>query len=83
MLHPPGYLYITDFLCVVRTIHCFQCLHYLFIILSGVLVLSWYPPGQADEQGKPSDKLVRKIMDIAHDHQIRVNYYDQTFAARE
>lgn len=41
-------------------------------ICAGVLVLSWYPPGKADGQGIPSDGLVAKIMDIAHEHQLKV-----------
>lgn len=31
----------------------------------GVLVLSWYPPGSADENGIPTDPLVPALMDAA------------------
>ena len=31
----------------------------------GVIVFSWYPPGLADENGKPSDELVPVLLDAA------------------
>lgn len=38
----------------------------------GVVVLSWYPPGVADEHGEPSEDLVPAVMDAAHRHHIKV-----------
>lgn len=40
--------------------------------MPGVVVLSWYPPGVADEHGKPSEDLVPAVMDAAHRHSIKV-----------
>ncbi|XP_005270567.1 glycoprotein endo-alpha-1,2-mannosidase-like protein isoform X1 [Homo sapiens] len=37
----------------------------------GVLVLSWYPPGMADDNGEPSDDLVPAILDTAHQYSIQ------------
>ncbi len=33
---------------------------------AGVLILSWYPPGLADENGLPSDDTVMPVMEAAH-----------------
>ena len=38
----------------------------------GVLVLSWYPPGVADNHGAPTEDLVPAVMDAAHRHSIKV-----------
>lgn len=38
----------------------------------GVLVLSWYPPGVADDHGEPAEDLVPAVMDAAHRHSIKV-----------
>lgn len=42
-------------------------------VVSGVLVLSWYPPGMADDNGEPSDDLVPAILDTAHQYNIQVS----------
>lgn len=42
------------------------------LLMPGVVVLSWYPPGVADEHGKPSEDLVPAVMDAAHRHSIKV-----------
>ncbi|XP_026865552.2 glycoprotein endo-alpha-1,2-mannosidase-like protein isoform X2 [Electrophorus electricus] len=39
---------------------------------AGVVVLSWYPPGVADEHGEPTEDLVPAVMDAAHRHRIKV-----------
>lgn len=44
---------------------------------SGVLVLSWYPPGMADDNGEPSDDLVPAILDTAHQYNIQVSLQDE------
>ncbi|CAB1350915.1 unnamed protein product [Coregonus sp. 'balchen'] len=38
---------------------------------AGVLVLSWYPPGIADNHGEPCEDLVPAVMDAAHRHSIK------------
>lgn len=40
--------------------------------VAGVLVLSWYPPGVADDHGEPTEDLVPAVMDAAHRHSIKV-----------
>lgn len=42
------------------------------LLVVGVLVLSWYPPGVADDHGEPSEDLVPAVMDAAHRHSIKV-----------
>lgn len=44
----------------------------LTVSASGVLVLSWYPPGIADNHGEPCEDLVPAVMDAAHRHSIKV-----------
>ena len=38
----------------------------------GVLVLSWYPPSLADENGLPSDPMVRPLLDAALVHGLKI-----------
>jgi hypothetical protein len=38
----------------------------------GVLVLSWYPPNLADENGLPSDPLVSPLLDAAFAHGLKI-----------
>lgn len=45
--------------------------------VSGVLVLSWYPPGMADDNGEPSDDLVPAILDTAHQYSIQVSLQEE------
>jgi len=40
----------------------------------GVLALSWYPNGKADDQGKPTEDLVPKILNVANEYGIKVMY---------
>lgn len=49
----------------------------LVLCVSGVLVLSWYPPGMADDNGEPSDDLVPAILDTAHQYQIQVSLQEE------
>lgn len=44
-----------------------------FLYCLGVLVLSWYPPGMADDNGEPTDDLVPAILDTAHQYNIQVS----------
>ena len=48
---------------------------YTFVYnFTGVCVVSWYPPGQADNEGKESDSLIPKLLDTAALYKIKVNY---------
>ncbi|CAM9321700.1 unnamed protein product [Lampetra planeri] len=49
---------------------------------AGVLVISWYPPGVADDHGEPSDDLVPAVMDAAHRHSIKVTFHIQSYEGR-
>jgi len=51
--------------------------HYYLTFLynyAGVCVVSWYPPGQADNEGKEPDSLIPKLLDTAALYKIKVNY---------
>ncbi|KAM7421248.1 hypothetical protein PAMA_015412 [Pampus argenteus] len=39
---------------------------------AGVLVLSWYPPGVADDNGEPAEDLVPAVLDAAYRHNLKV-----------
>ncbi|XP_036948914.1 glycoprotein endo-alpha-1,2-mannosidase-like protein [Acanthopagrus latus] len=49
---------------------------------AGVLVLSWYPPGVADDHGEPTEDLVPAVMDAAHRHSIKVAFHIQPYKGR-
>lgn len=51
---------------------------FIFILL-GVVVLSWYPPGVADEHGEPTEDLVPSVLDAAHRHSLKVTGERQHF----
>lgn len=58
--------------------HCVPLKGLLYCL--GVLVLSWYPPGMADDNGEPSDDLVPAILDTAHQYNIQVSSKGHTSA---
>lgn len=43
-----------------------------FSVSPGVLVLSWYPPGLADDNGEPAEDLVSAVLDAAYRHSLKV-----------
>ena len=45
--------------------------HYIFT-LPGVVSISWYPAGLADQQGKPSDDLMPTYLDAAQKYGLKV-----------
>lgn len=49
---------------------------------AGVLVLSWYPPGVADDHGEPSEDLVPAVLDAAHKHSLKVAFHIQPYKGR-
>lgn len=53
------------------------CVSEAACVVSGVLVLSWYPPGMADDNGEPSDDLVPAILDTAHQYNIQVSLQEE------
>ncbi|XP_078539911.1 glycoprotein endo-alpha-1,2-mannosidase-like protein [Lissotriton helveticus] len=48
----------------------------------GVLVLAWFPPGLADDNGEPTDDLVPLILDAAHAYNIKVAFHIQPYKGR-
>uniref|UniRef100_A0A674NEV9 Uncharacterized protein n=1 Tax=Takifugu rubripes TaxID=31033 RepID=A0A674NEV9_TAKRU len=50
----------------VREVHMKQ-------IAGSVLVLSWYPPGLAEDNREISEDLVSSILDAAYRHNLKVN----------
>lgn len=49
----------------------------------GVVALSWYPPGQADEHGPPSDKMVPALLDAALDRGLKVCLQIEPYEGRD
>ncbi|MBN3294254.1 MANEL protein, partial [Polypterus senegalus] len=49
---------------------------------AGVLVLSWYPPGVADDNGEPTEDLVPAILDSANRRNIKVAFHIQPYKGR-
>lgn len=56
--------------------HKYRTINHHFL---GVVVLSWYPPGVADEHGEPTEDLVPSVMDAAHRHSLKVTGERQHF----
>ena len=48
----------------------------------GVLVLSWYPPGKADNNGIPVDGLVPIILDSAKKYGLKVTFHIEPYENR-
>ena len=50
----------------------YPCVTFYFI--TGVIAVSWYPPGQADQEGKPWDDFMSKLLDIADKFKVKVRF---------
>ncbi|XP_062583594.1 glycoprotein endo-alpha-1,2-mannosidase-like [Saccostrea cucullata] len=50
---------------------------------AGVLVVSWYPPNDADNEGKQPDKLMPLILDMADKYQLKVAFHIEPFKGRD
>ena len=48
----------------------------------GVVVLSWYPPGKADEEGIPSDSLVPLLLDAAAKYNLKITFHIEPYEGR-
>lgn len=44
----------------------------IFLPYLGVVAVSWYPPGQADDNGQPFDGLIPLILDAAQANGVQV-----------
>lgn len=49
---------------------------------TGVVVISWYPPEEADDNGKPLDSLVPLILDAAHSYGLKVCLHIEPYKDR-
>lgn len=49
----------------------------------GVVVLSWYPPGKADNEGIPSDSLVPMLLDAADKYKLKVTLHIEPYKGRD
>lgn len=58
--------------CVVYTTDDVPLSPSLFLNSSGVLAISWYPPGMKDDNGDTTDDIVPLVLDAAHKYQIKV-----------
>lgn len=62
----------------IKTVKILPILSLSFAInicmLSGVFALSWYPPGMADDEGKPFHALVFDMLDIAQKYDVKVGF---------
>lgn len=48
----------------------------------GVISVSWYPPGLADDEGLPPDSLIPLLLDIAHKYAIKVTLHLEPYESR-
>jgi len=49
---------------------------------AGVLAVSWYPPGQADEHGPPSDGIVPLLLERALAHGVAICIHVEPYEGR-
>lgn len=49
----------------------------------GVIVLSWYPPGKADNEGIPSDSLVPSLLNAAAKYRLKVTLHIEPYKGRD
>lgn len=40
--------------------------------ISGVVAVSWYPTGTADDEGQPPDLLIPTLLDVADKYDLKV-----------
>lgn len=48
----------------------------------GVIVVSWYPPGLADDEGPPPDPLIPLLLDAALAHRIKLALHIEPYKGR-
>lgn len=48
----------------------------------GVLAVSWFPPGKADDEGIPVTPLIPKLLDIAQKHSMKVVLHSEPYNGR-
>eukprot|EP00760_Papus_ankaliazontas_P000434 PhM_4_TR10071/c0_g1_i3/m.46885/K15538/MANEA; glycoprotein endo-alpha-1,2-mannosidase len=48
----------------------------------GVCVLSWYPPTETDDNGLPSDDIVRPLLDAAQVQGVKIAFHSEPYHSR-
>ncbi|XP_041462899.1 glycoprotein endo-alpha-1,2-mannosidase-like [Lytechinus variegatus] len=48
----------------------------------GVISMSWYPAGLADDQGKPIDDMMPTYLNIAHKYGIKITFHSEPYKGR-
>jgi hypothetical protein len=46
---------------------------------SGVLSVSWYPPGLADDEGDNVDAVIPQLLEAAQKYDLKVGFLNQSF----
>lgn len=54
-------------------VHFFACFDH--DALSGVLAVSWYPPGTKDDNGEPTEDIVPLILEVAAKYKVKVGVF--------
>ena len=49
----------------------------------GVLVVSWFPPNRHDPNGSGLDSVMPRILDIAHQHKLKVAMHSEPYDGRQ
>jgi glycoprotein endo-alpha-1,2-mannosidase len=57
-------------------------MQYMAMAAIGVCVLSWYPPGSADNEGLPSDNIVLSLLDAAQRNGITIAFHSEPYENR-
>ncbi|WAR07279.1 MANEA-like protein [Mya arenaria] len=66
------------------TISChMRMMRYAGIENSGVLAVSWYPPGDGDQNGLDPDTLLPLLLDTAYTHGLKVALHVEPFKGRD
>ncbi|VDN42247.1 unnamed protein product, partial [Gongylonema pulchrum] len=47
-----------------------------------VVVVSWYPPGLADEEGHPWDDLIPMLLNITEEYRMKLSFHMEPYAGR-
>ncbi len=49
---------------------------------SSVIIISWYPPGTADDAGEPSDRLLPTLLTVADEYGLKVALHIEPYKGR-
>lgn len=63
---------------IERTVSTLALIMMLLPDLSGVIAVSWYPPGMKDDNGEPTEDIVSLIMDVAAKYKVKVGGFSSS-----